>query len=115
VSASRNSNCEAPVAATTRARPRAEPAARVTPAAARLGEHPEFAVGSTGGARRLFRCQVFAPDGPMLPAYSKNILAGDGRASFTLPSALNDAPGEYTLRVTDAVTGASATAKITLR
>lgn len=84
------------------------------PAQARLGEHPEFAVGAAGGARTLFRCQVFAPDGAMLPTYSKNILAGEGRATFTLPSALNDAPGEYTLRMTDVVTGASASAKITL-
>lgn len=85
------------------------------PAAARLGEHPEFAVGSTGGARSLFRCQVFAPDGSMLPAYSKNVLAADGRATFALPSALNDAPGEYIVRVTEVVTGASASAKIVLK
>ena len=88
------------------------------PATARLGEHPEFAVGadvSTGGARHLFRCHVYAPDGSLLPAYSKNILAEGGRAAFTLPSALNDAPGEYTLRVTEVVTGASSSAKITLK
>ncbi|HEV2863225.1 MAG TPA: beta-galactosidase trimerization domain-containing protein [Pyrinomonadaceae bacterium] len=85
------------------------------PAAARLGEHPEFAVGSSGGVRSLFRCQVFAPDGSMLPAYSKNVLAEGGRAAFTLPSALNDAPGAYVVRVTDVVTGASASAKVTLK
>jgi hypothetical protein len=85
------------------------------PATARLGEHTEFAVNSTGGARTLFRCQVYAPDGSMLPAYSKNVLAEGGRATFTLPSALNDAPGEYTLRVTEVVTGASDSAKITLK
>ena len=85
------------------------------PSAARLGEHPEFAVASAGAGRRLFRFQVLAPDGSMLPAYSKNVLAGDGRTTFTLPSALNDAPGAYTLRVTDVVTGATASAKVTLK
>jgi hypothetical protein len=84
------------------------------PSAARLGDHPEFAVASAGAGRRLFRCQVFAPDGSMLPAYAKNVLAEGGRATFTLPSALNDAPGAYTLRVTDVATGASAAAKVTL-
>ncbi|HEX7317603.1 MAG TPA: beta-galactosidase trimerization domain-containing protein [Pyrinomonadaceae bacterium] len=85
------------------------------PAQARRGEHPEFVVGPANGARRLFRCQVFAPDGSMMPAYSKNILTTDGRAAFTLPSALNDAPGEYIVRVTDVVTGATASAKVTLK
>jgi hypothetical protein len=85
------------------------------PTAARLGEHPEFAVGSAGGARSLFRCHVISPDGTMLPAYSKNILAEGERATFTIPSALNDAPGVYIVRVTDVVTGASASAKITLK
>ncbi len=51
----------------------------------------------------------------MLPAYSKNVLAEGGQATFTLPSALNDAPGAYTVRVTDVVTGASAAAVVTLK
>lgn len=85
------------------------------PAAARLGEHPEFTAASSGGARRLFRCQVTAPDGSVPLAYSKNVLTESGRATYTLPSALNDAPGAYTVRVTDVMTGASALAKIILK
>ena len=85
------------------------------PSAAKPGEHVDFAVGSDGGGKRLFRCHVFAPDGSVVTHYAKNLLAADGRATFTLPSALNDAPGEYTVRVTDVVTGASAAAKITLK
>jgi hypothetical protein len=50
-----------------------------------------------------------------LPIYSNNVLIEQGRGSFTLPFALNDAPGEYVIRVTDVVTGAMVQKSIELR
>lgn len=85
------------------------------PAEAPLGAHPDFAISSSTAGRHLLRCHIFAPDGSMLPAYSSNVLLDKGAAPFILPSALNDAAGVYTLRVTDVVTGATAAAKITLK
>jgi hypothetical protein len=85
------------------------------PAAAEPGEHPEFSVTSSARGPSLVRVEVFAPDGSPVQAYAKNILLDGGRASFALPTALNDRAGEYALRATDVVTGASAAAKIRIR
>ncbi len=85
------------------------------PAAASLGDHPVLTITSSTPGRRLVRCHVFAPDGSLLPAYSSNVLMGGATATVTLPSALNDAAGTYTLRATDVVTGATTEAKITLK
>jgi hypothetical protein len=88
------------------------------PAAAKLGEHPEFSVTSSTQGPSLVRIEVFAPDGSPVQAYAKNLLldGGDGgRAGFALPTALDDPAGVYTLRATDVVTGASAAAKISVR
>jgi hypothetical protein len=85
------------------------------PASAERGEHVAFDISSAPAGRRLFRCHFFAPDGSMLEAYARNVLAEDGRAAVVLPSALNDPEGVYTLRVTDVLTGATAEAKIRLK
>jgi hypothetical protein len=85
------------------------------PAAAKLGEHPEFSVTSSTQGPSLVRIEVFAPDGSPVQAYAKNLLLDGGRAGFALPTALDDPAGVYTLRATDVVTGASAAAKISVR
>ncbi len=85
------------------------------PASIARGEQPEFSIASSASGRRLVRLHVLAPDGTMLSHYSKNLLVDGVDQKFVLPSALNDASGEYTLRATDVLTGAVATAKITLR
>ena len=79
------------------------------------GEHVRFTIDHAPTGRRLFRCHFFAPDGSLLDAYAKNVLAEGARAEVILPSALNDPAGVYTLRVTDVVTGATAEAKIRLK
>ncbi len=84
------------------------------PASSRLGEHPEFIVTSSRPGRRLIRCHVFAPDGSFLAAYAKNMTLENATGRVVLPSALNDAAGEYTLRVTEVVSGATAEAKVRL-
>jgi hypothetical protein len=65
--------------------------------------------------RRIVRCHIFAPDGSFIPAYAKNLLLKNASGSVVLPSALNDPPGEYTLRITDVVTGSTAEARISLK
>ena len=85
------------------------------PAAAKLGEHPEFSVASTKQGPSLVRVEVLAPDGSPVRAYARNLLLAGGRADVALPSALNDPAGEYTLRATDVMTGASAAAKVRIR
>jgi hypothetical protein len=85
------------------------------PASAGLGDHPQFRVTSSRRDQALVRCHVYGPDGAFLHAYGQNLLIEDGAGTFTLPSALSDKPGEYTLTVTDILTGATAEAKIALR
>ena len=79
------------------------------------GDHVSFNLLSTTSATALVRCHVYAPDGSRLPIYSKNVLVQQGRGSFTLPFALNDAEGRYVIRATDVVTGATIEKTIELR
>ena len=83
-------------------------------ASARPGDHVSFNLISTTLATTLVRCHVWAPDGSRLRIYSNNVLVQQGRGSFTLPFALNDAPGKYVIRTTDVVSGATAEKSIEL-
>ncbi len=85
------------------------------PDSARLGDHVRFRLTSSGTAKALVRCHVFGPDGRPLPTYARNILLPKKGTAFIFPSAVNDAPGTYTVRATDVITGATTEAKITLR
>lgn len=84
-------------------------------ATARPGEHVAIDLISTTAATALVRCHVYAPDGSRLPIYSKNLLVQQGRGSFTVPFALNDAEGRYVIRATDVVTGAMVEKSVELR
>ena len=84
-------------------------------AAARPGDHVSFSLISTTPATTLVRCHVYAPDGSRLPIYSNNVLVQQRRGSFTLPFALNDAPGKYVIRATDVLTGAMVEKSLELR
>ena len=85
------------------------------PASAALGEHPVFMITSTRQGKHLVRCHFYAPDGTFLHNYAANVLFDGATGGVTLPSALNDAPGVYTLKATDVVTGSTAEAKIRLQ
>ena len=50
------------------------------------------------------------PDGAFRPEYAQVTVEEGPAATFVLPSALNDAAGEYRVRVTDVLSGASAEA-----
>ena len=84
------------------------------PARGRLGEATVFSVAVGSGGRHLLRLHVLGPDGRFLPEYARVDLVNGPTASFTLPSALNDPPGEYRLRVSDLLTGSSAEAVVRL-
>jgi Beta-galactosidase trimerisation domain/Beta-galactosidase len=84
------------------------------PASAGLGEEPEFTITSSLPGRRLVRCHIFGPNGSFIPAHAKNLLLQNASGSVVLPSALNDPAGEYAVRVTDVVTGATAEVRVRL-
>jgi len=55
---------------------------------------------------------VFGPDGAFRPEYARVSVADGAAARFTLPTARNDPPGEYRVRVADVLAGASAEARV---
>lgn len=83
------------------------------PSAARPGETSEFALGVSAGILsrpedpRVYRVEVQGPDGEALPWYAANLRAESGRATWTIPWALNERPGRYTLLAQDIATGVS--------
>ena len=85
------------------------------PAAATLGDQVAFAIKSSDAGKHLVRCHFSGPDGAFLPAYARNVVVEGGTGKVVLASALNDAAGNYTLKVADVVTGASAETKVTLK
>ena len=49
------------------------------------------------------------------PLYASNVLIEDGTGTFVLPTALDDPPGRWRVKVTDLLSGASAGAEVELR
>ena len=58
--------------------------------------------------RHVLRAQVFKPGGEREPLYDEVLETSAGRFTFQVPTALNDPPGRWTVRVRDVV-GASTT------
>jgi hypothetical protein len=84
------------------------------PGAARRGTAAAFTVTASTPGKRLLRLHVRGPEGEFLPEYARITVAEGPGATFVVPSALNDAAGEYRLRVTDVLSGASAEATLRL-
>ena len=84
------------------------------PGRARRGDAPVFTVSGASAARRLLRWHVLGPDGVLRAEYARVNLEQGSRATFTLPSAQNDPPGEYRLQVRDVLNGATAEARLRL-
>ena len=78
------------------------------PSRATRGDAVAFAAAGSPAGHRLLRWHVLAPDGALRPEYARVAVEDGPQATFTLPSALNDPAGEYRVRVTDVLTGASA-------
>ena len=87
----------------------------MVPKVANRGEHLATQITSSVDGPRLVRCHVFGPDGSLLPIYSQNLLLSRDSATFTLPSALNDPIGNYIIRATDVVSGATVETTIVLK
>ena len=85
------------------------------PKGATRGEPLAMQITSSVGGPRLVRCHVFGPGGSLLPIYSQNLLLETNSAIFTLPSALNDTVGNYVIRATDVVSGATVETTIVLK
>jgi hypothetical protein len=62
----------------------------------------------------MFRWHVHGPDGAFLPEYAQVTVAEGASAAFVLPSALNDPAGEYRVKATDVLGGASAETRLRL-
>lgn len=84
------------------------------PPSAKRGEAVAFTAEAPAAARRLLRWHVTGPDGAFRPEYAQVTLEDGRQAAFTLPSALNDAPGAYRVRVADVLSGASAETSVRL-
>ena len=59
--------------------------------------------------------EVADPEGRNLRYYAANVLADNGTAEVTIPWALNDRPGAYTLSVRDVISGVKTELRIKLR
>jgi hypothetical protein len=80
----------------------------MAPSTVRRGE--TLALGlhvDTPAGQHVFRIDCIAPDGAIVPHYSGNLIAENGSAMASVPFAVNDAVGKWTIRVTDVLTGAS--------
>ena len=74
----------------------------------RLGESGTFtlnSVGQSSAAFHVFRLDVVDPTGRVVPYYSGNIAAPNGRATVLLPLAVNDKAGRWEIRVKDILSG----------
>jgi hypothetical protein len=78
------------------------------PGRATRGDAVVFTVSASTAARRLLRWHVHGPDGGFRPEYARVTIEEGPSATFVLPTALNDQAGEYRLRVSDVLSGASA-------
>ena len=82
------------------------------------GEVAEFdislKVSGEGMAKHVVRVEVSGPDG-VLPHYGAQGVLEEGKWTYSLPTALNDAQGEYELCVTDVISGKEAVVKLEVR
>jgi len=82
---------------------------RVSPDNTRAYEPVRFRAGIGTTARKpelhSFRVDVYDPHEREVKEYGQNVLARAGKASFTIPFALNDERGPWRVRVTDVATG----------
>jgi hypothetical protein len=66
-------------------------------------------------ARHVLRVDVLGPDGAVRTCYSRNIETEAGKATLSIPLALNDAAGTWVVRVKDIATGTVAEAKFEVK
>ncbi len=79
------------------------------------GMHAEYRLTASLPGKHLVRCHFTAPDGRFLPDYAQNLLVDGTEGMVVFPSAFNDPPGEYKLKVTDLLSGSTTEASIFLK
>ncbi len=62
----------------------------------------------------VFHVELVGPDGKRRWHYARNELAPAGKLSFAVPLALDESPGEWTVRVRDVLNGAAGAAKVSV-
>ena len=62
----------------------------------------------------VFHVEMVSPQGQPAWHYIHNALAPAGRLSLTIPLALNEEPGQWSVRVRDVLTGATTEARFTV-
>jgi hypothetical protein len=100
----------APVVLVLSERPLPEPSI-AGPPSVHAGDRAQFRIslnGKSAAALNVFHIEVVDPDGTAVPYYGSNLLAANGTASYTLPLAINDQAGAWTIRTIDLLTGAIA-------
>jgi uncharacterized protein YfaS (alpha-2-macroglobulin family) len=65
--------------------------------------------------QHVFRVECTGPDGNAVPHYSRNVLAARGTTGYSIPLAVNDATGRWTVRVTDILSGQSKSVNFDVR
>lgn len=89
--------------------PMRAPRVVVTPGL-RPGQTAELRLSGSGA----LRVEIRDPLGNAVPHYGETLVARDGAATKLLPFALNDPPGVWTVRVTEALSGLEASTPIVL-
>jgi hypothetical protein len=83
------------------------------PRGARLGNNAEISVSSSSAAAlNVIHLDVIDPEGQTVTHYSGNLMVTGGGTTRLLPFAVNDKPGVWTIRATDLLGGATATAEL---
>jgi len=71
--------------------------------------------GKVAASQHVFRVEVIAPSGRNLRHYAVNALAGNGSTKVTIPWALNDGAGRYTIVARDIMSGTKAEWRVELK
>jgi hypothetical protein len=64
--------------------------------------------------RHVLHVEVIGPDGLARPHHARNLECSAGHATATVPTALNDAPGPWRIKVRDVISGLRAEAAFNL-
>lgn len=70
---------------------------------------------SAGSGSQVFHLEFLAPDGKAAPLYARNLRFENGSGTYSFQTALNDAPGRWTLVVKNVNSGLSAKHCINLK
>ncbi|MGC2416034.1 MAG: beta-galactosidase [Stellaceae bacterium] len=85
------------------------------PTSVNAGDTARFRISPNGdpvATLDVFHIEITDPDGNVVPYYGRTLLAPERAALYTLPLAINDKAGVWTLRARDLLTGGAVTAHL---